>query len=148
LPAEAAEKSSAFDRKKPGYTMEAQNRMLQGEYAYNRVGTGPSGLIAAGAGGGLGLGPRVELSGNAVIMFRIPESRVLVPSEMIAVGDAYDEPFKPQDDGLTLMWGFQIGDEMELFKSKKPYRTDFGVNKRGKLIAEQAALNAAEPQPK
>ncbi len=75
--------------------------MLQGEYAYNRVGTGPSGLIAAGAGGGLGLGPRVELSGNAVIMFRIPESRVLVPSEMIAVGDAYDEPFKPQDDGTN-----------------------------------------------
>lgn len=70
--------------------------MNERAYAYNWIGTGQAGLASDGAGGRLGLGPYVPPSTDpaAVGMRFIPEATVLVPSEMVAIGDAYDEPLK------------------------------------------------------
>jgi len=104
-----------FDRErliKNGYSLEAQREWLWGEYDYNRLGTVQGGETAAGAGGQLGLGPYFQGTHDAEVEVYTRESSVLVPSDMVAIGDAYDEPFK-ELWGLTLMWGYQspIGDD-------------------------------------
>jgi prepilin-type N-terminal cleavage/methylation domain-containing protein/prepilin-type processing-associated H-X9-DG protein len=74
----------------------------QGDYDYNSHGTV---LIPDGK---FGLGP---IQGPDSSGFRwIPESRVLVPSDMIAVGDAYAEHNFSGTLGLTSMLGYQVGD--------------------------------------
>ena len=82
------------------------------EYAYNSIGTD----VAGGTGGhavrdfpdegALGLG---HVGTNDAV---ISESFVLVPSDMIAVGDAYGEGAGPFTGvGLTFMRGYRVGDD-------------------------------------
>jgi prepilin-type N-terminal cleavage/methylation domain-containing protein/prepilin-type processing-associated H-X9-DG protein len=88
--------------------------MNSGAYAYNWIGTGQGGVAAEGTGGRLGLGPVTDIRTAGIQTgWLISEATVLVPSDMVAVGDAYDEPVAPQNGGLTLMLGYQMppGDE-------------------------------------
>jgi prepilin-type processing-associated H-X9-DG protein/prepilin-type N-terminal cleavage/methylation domain-containing protein len=87
-------------------SMADQANWLWGEYDYNQAGTIQGGLENAGAGGRLGLGPYYEGTGDAEVERYISESRVLAPSDMVAIGDAYDEPLN-ELLGLTLMLGYQ-----------------------------------------
>jgi len=99
-----------FDREtliKDGYSRSDQNEWLWGEYDYNRWGTIQGGEVSAGAGGQLGLGPFFQGTDTEEAEVYTRESRVLVPSDMVAIGDAYDEPFK-ELFGLTMMWGYQL----------------------------------------
>ena len=58
------------------------------------------------SGGRLGLGPALDIEIAGMQIGRlISESACLVPSDMVAIGDAYDEPYRIQNGGLTLMWG-------------------------------------------
>jgi prepilin-type N-terminal cleavage/methylation domain-containing protein/prepilin-type processing-associated H-X9-DG protein len=109
-----------FDREtlaRSGYPLLAQNDWLWGEYDYNRWGTIQGGLESAGAGGQLGLGPYSQGTGTEASEVYIRESQVLAPSDMIAMGDAYDEPFK-ELMGLTMMWGYQMPIGDDLMKSR------------------------------
>lgn len=91
-----------FDRTKIQMPLEFQNSLNQGEYDYNELGTSLGGITGNGPLLGLGLDPDGIYTS---------ESRVKVPSDMIALGDAYDEPFLPLARGLTQMWGYQNGDD-------------------------------------
>jgi prepilin-type N-terminal cleavage/methylation domain-containing protein/prepilin-type processing-associated H-X9-DG protein len=71
----------------------------EGEYAYNVFGT----AMEAPA---KGLGPDFTL--DSLISRRVPESRVLVPADMIAIGDAYDEAYQDLLGGLTGMPGYAV----------------------------------------
>jgi len=71
----------------------------QGEYSYNWTGTGQS------SGGKFGLGQSYLAPVN------ISESRVLAPSDMVAISDAYDEAGDNLDFGITLMPGYQLADD-------------------------------------
>jgi prepilin-type N-terminal cleavage/methylation domain-containing protein/prepilin-type processing-associated H-X9-DG protein len=109
-----------FDREtlaKNGYPLLAQNDWLWGEYDYNRWGTIQGGLESAGAGGQLGLGPYYQGTGAGESEVYIRESQVLAPSDMVAMGDAYDEPFK-ELLGLTVMWGYQMPIGEDLMKTR------------------------------
>jgi prepilin-type N-terminal cleavage/methylation domain-containing protein/prepilin-type processing-associated H-X9-DG protein len=86
-----------------------QNTLNVGAYAYNWIGTGQGGVAAEGTGGRLGLGPALDAEVAGMQSgWVISESTVLVPSDMVAIGDAYDEPLKIQNGGLTLMLGYQM----------------------------------------
>jgi prepilin-type processing-associated H-X9-DG protein len=76
----------------------------QGDYEYNDRG------VVAYPWGKFGLGP-IQTPHAAPGEIRwIPESRVLVPSDMIAIGDAYGEDHFYNTFGLTFMLGYQTGD--------------------------------------
>ena len=88
------------------FGVSAANGMNVGAYAYNWMGTGQQegdGFLI----GSLGLGPISKAFGHGPWGF-VQESRVLVPSDMVAVGDAYDETFTVQTYGLTEMYGYQL----------------------------------------
>ena len=91
-----------FDRSKLPYPPFVQDGMNQGEYSYNQWGTRFTREIGEPL---LGLG--LDPEGVPAHGLYVSESRVLVPSDMVALGDAYDEVFKPMDGGLTEMWGYQ-----------------------------------------
>jgi prepilin-type N-terminal cleavage/methylation domain-containing protein/prepilin-type processing-associated H-X9-DG protein len=82
-------------------------RMLHGAYAYNGYGTEFVGPADGFGRYGLGLEDRME--GKVHLQIHIPESRVLFPSKMIAIGDQYTEgaPFDSYS-GLTYQSGFQF----------------------------------------
>lgn len=86
----------------PPVTLEA---LTLGEYAYNALG-----VYSAGT---LGLGQISEAVKGTVGW--VNESRVLMPSDMSAVGDAFVEPEPHGEHGLnqgfTHMWGYQSGDD-------------------------------------
>jgi prepilin-type N-terminal cleavage/methylation domain-containing protein/prepilin-type processing-associated H-X9-DG protein len=91
------------------YPLVLQNSMNVGEYAYNWIGTGHGGAAADGTGGRLGLGPVTDIRTVGIQTgWLISEATVLVPSDMVALGDAYDEPLANQNGGLTLMLGYQM----------------------------------------
>jgi len=87
----------------PGY------EYLGGEYAYNVVGvTGKPTTDIFSAFSDQGVG-RQAVDG---VLGGVPvkESSVLAPSDMIAIGDTYDEENCSLIFGLTEMWGYQRGD--------------------------------------
>src|SRR5438093_5211955 len=101
-----------LDRRLPTpQTITRMHNNIIGEYGYNWMGTGQGGPpnLAAGA---LGLGPKlVFASPHSSLGYPTPilESEVLVPSNMIALGDSYDETHvNIFDFGLTIMWGYQM----------------------------------------
>ncbi len=71
----------------------------QGEYTYNVFGTDTEGPVR-------GLGP--DFPNDSLISRRVPESRVLAPADMVAVGDAYDEASQDLLGGLTGMPGYAV----------------------------------------
>jgi prepilin-type N-terminal cleavage/methylation domain-containing protein/prepilin-type processing-associated H-X9-DG protein len=100
-----------FDRTSlaSSYPLVLQDRMNEGAYAYNWLGTGQGGAASAGTSGRLGLGPVTDIQTVGIQSgYLISEATVLVPSDMVAIGDAYDEPLKDQNGGLTLMLGYQL----------------------------------------
>jgi prepilin-type processing-associated H-X9-DG protein len=87
----------------PGY------KYLEGEYAYNVWGvTGKplNEIFSALAVQGVGLQAADGVLGG----IPVKESSVLAPSDMIAIGDCYDEEYAGLSPGLTEMWGYQRGD--------------------------------------
>lgn len=88
-----------FDRSKLPSSIDIQNQLNFGEYAYNFYGIPTTQIVFPGI---LGLG---LLPGETAA---ITESQVLVPSDMIEVGDAYCEFGYSLDSGLTVMPGYQI----------------------------------------
>ena len=98
-----------FDREtllRWGYPLSVQDSFLEGEYDCNWKRTVIAGREIDGAAGRLGLGPYFEGTGASAVERYIPESRVLVPSDMVAIGDAYDEA-NQELGGLTFMVGYQ-----------------------------------------
>lgn len=89
-----------FDRSKLPGSAQVQNGLDYGEYAYNWKGA-PTTFAVPQRTLGLGLPPGEV--GN------VPESLVLVPSDMIVVGDAYCDlnGGDSLDTGLTSMQGYQ-----------------------------------------
>ena len=106
-----------FDRAKLAFPVWYLNGMNQGSYAYNSQGSGEFSPPDPGVGLGLGNDAYIDAAG-AKVVFHTPESRVLVPSDMIELSDAYDEPFKPLDFGLTAMWGYQLPIEDDPIKQR------------------------------
>lgn len=98
--------SFPFGPRLPAPGTEAFTDTVQGEYAYNRWGIGHRG--PAHVVGRLGLGAYAEGTGT---LRQVPESVVLVPSDMAALGDSYAEGFNGPFYGLTMMFGYQLGDE-------------------------------------
>lgn len=107
----------------PGFTYRPTKYMLQngaynncGEYAYNYSGTVRIGVRVTGPTPAqedevpsFGLGPirRYRRGVNFPIGSRpVPESAVLVPSDMVAIGDAYAEADLQTPYGLTEMPGY------------------------------------------
>jgi len=87
-----------------GFPLAVQDGVNQGEYAYNMIGTSFNKLInPSDPSIGVGLGP--DTDPRTLTYYYTPESRVLVPSDMVAVSDTYDEPFNELIYGLTFMWG-------------------------------------------
>ncbi|HVY69319.1 MAG TPA: H-X9-DG-CTERM domain-containing protein [Verrucomicrobiae bacterium] len=96
----------------PGFPFKrsaAANYQNIGAYDYNSAG-----VVASGNRNGVGtvgLGPMWPYDTYAKLPgFPTPESSVLFPSDMIAVGDAYDEQDIPMF-GLTAMLGYQLNFE-------------------------------------
>jgi prepilin-type N-terminal cleavage/methylation domain-containing protein/prepilin-type processing-associated H-X9-DG protein len=81
-----------FDRSKLPWPLDVQNTYNFGEYAYNWIGVPTTLSVPQGT---LGLGLMSGESGE------VRESLVLVPSDMICIGDAYCEG-EALDTGLTL----------------------------------------------
>jgi prepilin-type N-terminal cleavage/methylation domain-containing protein/prepilin-type processing-associated H-X9-DG protein len=98
-----------FDRAKLSIPLSTQDGLDWGEYDYNELGTGLGGQTSFGPLLGLGLDP-TGFNGYAPGA-HTSEARVIVPADMIALGDVYDEPFQPLVGGLTQMFGYQIGDD-------------------------------------
>jgi prepilin-type N-terminal cleavage/methylation domain-containing protein len=98
-----------FDRSKLSIPFSTQDGLDWGEYDYNEVGVGFGGATTTyGPLLGLGLDPA---NGPDAPGVHTPEARVVVPADMIALGDVYDEPFVPLVGGLTQMYGYQFGDD-------------------------------------
>jgi len=98
-----------FDRIK----VKMQDNLNWGEYAYNWHGV----PITAGIPPNLGLGLFPFEAGN------VPESMVLMPSDMIAIGDSYCErPGASLDTGLTIMQGYQYGDNSDQVRARMSAR--------------------------
>ncbi len=88
---------------------EPLSRQDKGGYAYNMAGA----VSRNQAGAILGLGPDItgELTPRgAPVLSQVRESRIVAPSDMAAIGDAYDEYDPPANGGLTLQYGYQLGD--------------------------------------
>jgi prepilin-type N-terminal cleavage/methylation domain-containing protein len=107
-----------FDRTKISIPLQIQNGLNQGEYAYNDVGTGLRRTSDEQPLLGLGLDP----AGSPPTGFHTPESRVLAPSDMTVLSDAYDEPFQPMLGGITQMFGYQVGDDAERERARRSTR--------------------------
>lgn len=78
------------------------------EYAWNRMGV----VHAAGPRGRYGLGgvdSSVLATAWEFYQDAIPESRVVVPSDMVAAGDSYADGYFTGASCLTLMPGYQVG---------------------------------------
>jgi prepilin-type N-terminal cleavage/methylation domain-containing protein/prepilin-type processing-associated H-X9-DG protein len=90
-----------------------------GEYAYNQIGT--SYLLTQPAWGSLGLGETWDSSQTNHTW--ITESRVLVPSDMIAIGDTYMESDRGSLTPLTMMPGYL---------SEFPTYTDLAIVQRAR----------------
>ena len=107
------------------YGASAVDGMNVGAYAYNFLGTGQ--LPPSGAWWGyLGLGPEMNLPSSPWHL--VPESRVVIPSDMVAIGDAYDETFSVQTYGLTEMYGYQLpgGDDPMKERARESTRKRHG----------------------
>jgi prepilin-type N-terminal cleavage/methylation domain-containing protein/prepilin-type processing-associated H-X9-DG protein len=81
------------------------------DYGYNRF----------GAGFAWGLGP-IPSGSPSVPARRVRESQVLVPADMVAIGDAYCEGTAGLDYGLTQMIGYQWGDEATKERARRSTR--------------------------
>ncbi len=90
-----------------------QDNLNFGEYAYNWHGV----PITAGVPPMLGLGLFPFEEGN------VSESLLVMPSDLVVIGDAYCEPDKDSlDTGLTVMQGYQYGDSSEQERARMSAR--------------------------
>jgi len=114
-------------------TEQADTGDIEGEYAYNAFGVaGKVGQEDGWTMSDLGIGHLGWASGIRVLGgLAVRESQVLVPSDMVALADSYDEHFQNLQTGLTLMWGYHLGDDAlkqrERISARKRHKAVFNV---------------------